>query len=162
VPGAGGRSGPRAGPDGATATTGTPIRPAPQLTGTTTTGGRADLAALRGHPVLVTVWASWCRPCRQELPVLASARSRYAGQGVQFLGILTRDTASDGNALLASTGASGLVSVLDPDGSIAVSWGATGVPETFVVDGDGVIRARLVGPVTAASIDGHLHPLLAG
>lgn len=150
-------------PDGGPAITlSNTTRPAPPLSGVTLTGTQADLAQQRGRVVVVTIWASWCAPCHQELPVLATAERRYAASGVAFLGVLTRDSATAANALLAETGATHLPSILDPDGSIAVTWGATGVPETYIVDQAGVIRGRLVGPVTATWLDEELKPLLAG
>lgn len=133
-------------------------RPAPPLAGPTLTGGDADLAEFRGQVVVVTIWASWCAPCRTELPDLATVERRHPS--VAFLGILTRDTTAPAQRLLVETGAGGLTSVLDPDGTIAVDWGATGVPETFVIDRTGRIRARSAGPVSADWLAGQLEPLL--
>jgi len=135
--------------------------PAPPLSGPTLTDRPVDLRNLRGHVVLVTVWASWCPPCRQELPVLAAARSRLAPRGVVFLGILTRDQAARGRALLREVGAGSLTSVQDPDGALAVSWGATGVPETFVVDPSGTIRARRLGAVTEEWVRRYVDAMVA-
>jgi cytochrome c biogenesis protein CcmG, thiol:disulfide interchange protein DsbE len=135
--------------------------PAPELSGRTMTGATADLRTLRGRVVLVTVWASWCPPCRQELPVLAATRDRLGARGVSVLGILTRDQSAQARALLREVGAGQLTSVLDPAGALAVTWGATGVPETFVVDRAGTIRARRLGPVTAEWVRRYVDPLVA-
>lgn len=135
--------------------------PAPDLSGRTLTGRAADLRSLRGRVVLVTVWASWCPPCRQELPVLAATRDRLGPRGVSVLGILTRDEAAPARALLREVGAGQLTSVQDPDGGLAVSWGATGVPETFLVDRTGTIRARRLGPVTDDWVHRYVDPLVA-
>lgn len=137
-------------------------RTAPPLAGATLEGGTADLDQLRGRVVVVTVWASWCPPCREELPVLAQTERRYAGAGVTFLGILTRDTPTSATALLTQTKATQLSSVLDPDGTIAVTWGATGVPETYIVDRSGLVTARTVGPVTGPWLQSQIDPLVGG
>lgn len=136
--------------------------PAPPLAGVTLAGSTADLARLRGQVVIVTIWASWCGPCRDELPVLSTAAQRFLPAGVVFLGIDTRDDAGSARSLLKETGAGGLPSVIDPDGYLAVSWGATGVPETFVIDRSGQIRARHFGPVTADWLTQQLEDTLGG
>lgn len=133
---------------------------APALSGTTLDGGHLDLADLRGSVVVVNVWASWCGPCRDELPMLVEAADRWHGDGLRVVGIVTRDRDSAATALLEEAGATGLPSVQDPDGRLALSWGALGVPETFVVDRAGVVRARLVGPLTDGWLAEHAAPLL--
>ena len=134
--------------------------PAPELAGTTLDGGHLDLASLHGHPVLVTIWASWCPPCREELPLLAATQRRLAPHGLQWVGILTRDTPTQAKAMLAATGATNMRSVEDPDGTTAVTWGATGVPETYLVDASGVVRARSLGAVTTDWIQKYVDPLV--
>lgn len=136
-------------------------RTAPPLAGPTVSGGTAKLSHYRGRVVVVSIWASWCGPCRSELPVLAKAHDRYRSSQVAFLGIATRDSRSGARAMLARTGMSGVPSILDTDGSIAIDWGATGVPETFVIDRSGRIRAHRVGAVTADWLDKAVRPLVA-
>ncbi|WAL69554.1 redoxin domain-containing protein [Amycolatopsis cynarae] len=133
--------------------TSTGDEPAPALTGRTFDGAPFDLAALRGQVVVVNVWASWCGPCRQELPALAEQARRREGSGIRIVGLAMRDDLTAARRLLAETGASGLISVLDPDGTQAVRWGVKGVPETFVVDPAGHIRVHAVGPVTGQWLD---------
>lgn len=134
--------------------------PAPPLAGTTLDGGHADLTDLRGHVVLVTVWASWCGPCRDELPVLVAADQAWHGDGLRVLGVSTRDTVDGARTLLRETHADALTSVRDPSGAIAVSWGARGVPETFVVDRDGIVRDRCIGALTPQWLADHVRPLV--
>ncbi|MEU5942998.1 TlpA disulfide reductase family protein [Micromonospora sp. NPDC047548] len=134
--------------------------PAPALAGATLDGGRFDLADARGQVVLVNVFASWCGPCRDELPLLAEAERRWSDRGVRLVGLDVRDGAEAVRALLAETGTTELVVLPDPDGTRSVDWGVRGVPETFVVDRQGRIAARQRGVVTARWLEQQVTPLL--
>jgi cytochrome c biogenesis protein CcmG/thiol:disulfide interchange protein DsbE len=137
----------------------TPVgRPAPPLAGRTLDGGSLDLANLRGSVVVVNVWAAWCSPCRDELPVLVTAGQRHPG--LRLLGIDTRDGERQARELLAQVGGDLGSSVVDPDGALAAAWDVAGVPETFVVDGRGTVRARHLGPVGRPWLDDAVLPLL--
>jgi cytochrome c biogenesis protein CcmG, thiol:disulfide interchange protein DsbE len=129
-------------------------KPAPALAGTTLSGQRFALRP--GHVTVVNIWASWCDPCRQEVPLVADLARRWAGDGIQVATIDTRDGVSPARDFLAKVGASGLLAVQDPNGRIAVGWGATGVPETFVVDARGVVRARWIGAVSEDWLTGQV------
>ncbi len=135
-------------------------RPAPELTGATLDGGRFDLAQQRGQVVLVNVWASWCGPCRTEYPVLAAAARGLGPRGLVVVGINTQDTRAKAQEFVREMGGAAYPSVRDEDGTHAIDWGTFGVPETFVVDRDGTVRARLPGEVTAKWIDQYVVPLL--
>ncbi len=135
---------------------------APALAGTTVSGETFDLEALRGHIVVVNVMASWCAPCRTELPLLARTAARWSGLGLRVVGLAMRDDEAELRALLEETGASGLPVITDRTGAEAVRWGATGVPETYVVDRDGRLRVRALGPIDEAWVDRHVVPLLEG
>lgn len=121
---------------------------APQLRGTTITGVPLDLAHEIGHgPVAVNVWASWCGPCRREMPLLG----RAAGVTLRVVGIDERDSSRSARAFAASRGAT-YPSLSDPDGKLLASLPMlpqTGVPSTLFLDRDGRVAARVVGPVGA-------------
>jgi len=135
--------------------------PAPALRGTTLDGRRFDLASLRGQVVLVNVWASWCDPCRQELPALAAAQRRWSTAGFRVAGIDMRDNDESARKLLGQVGATGLTSVADPGGTLAVAWGVRGVPESFLVDRGGRVRWWTQGAVDAAWLEQRVPALLA-
>ena len=115
------------------------------------TGGPAfvDVATVgRGQPVLVNLWASWCPPCREELPVLAEVARQTEGE-VVFLGVQHQDAAGEWPEIYAESGVD-FPSVSDPDGSVLAAAGAAGMPTTLVLDADGVVVARHVGPLDDA------------
>jgi cytochrome c biogenesis protein CcmG/thiol:disulfide interchange protein DsbE len=135
--------------------------PAPGLRGKTLDGTQFDLAALRGKVVLVNVWASWCDPCRQELPALAAAQSRWSVDGFRVVGIDMRDNAESAHRLLADVGATTLTSVADPPGTLAVAWGVRGVPESFLVDRTGRVRWWVQGALDTTWLGQRVPALLA-
>ena len=113
-----------------------------------------DPAAVEG-PYLLNIWGSWCPPCRAEHPMLRS----LAGEGVPIYGIAWRDEPDDAAAFITELGDPFAGIVLDPRGSMVIELGATGAPETFVVDREGIIRARYAGPLTAQAIEREIWPL---
>ena len=135
-------------------------RAAPPLAGPTLDGGHVDLADLRGSVVLVNVWASWCAPCREEMPLLAEAARAWGPAGLRVVGIDVNDRPESAAAFLDEIGGVPFPSVADPDGRLAVAWGTIGVPETYVVDRDGVVVAKAVGALQPDWLAEHVHPLL--
>lgn len=113
----------------------------------------ADLAT--GEPHLLNIFASWCLPCGDEAPVLNDLR----GRGVKIDAIAVRDT-SDGTAtFLARHGDPYERIGADPQSQTQIALGSSGVPETFVIDGRGVIRRQYIGPLNAANVAGVLEQL---
>lgn len=101
--------------------------------------------ALRGRVWVLNVWASWCGPCREELPLLAAVAAR---DGVPIYGLNYKDSESAALALLRQHGNPYVASAVDADGRVAMNYGVYGVPETFVIDGQGRVRYRHPGAVT--------------
>jgi cytochrome c biogenesis protein CcmG/thiol:disulfide interchange protein DsbE len=132
-------------------------RPAPQFEAPPLSPAKPGLATsdLKGEPMLVNVWASWCVPCRVEHPVL----TRLARE-VPVLGLNYKDKPEDARRFLAELGDPYRRVGTDPAGRIAIDWGVYGVPETFVIDGEGRIRHRHVGPLTEEIVAKTIRPLL--
>ncbi|HVC61932.1 MAG TPA: DsbE family thiol:disulfide interchange protein [Acetobacteraceae bacterium] len=120
-------------------------------------GKRLALDALKGNPVLINFFASWCVPCRQEQPVLMRLATR---EHVPLYGIDYKDNPANAAKLLAQLGDPYRRVGLDPDGHVGLNFGVYGVPETYVLDATGHIRKRFVGPLTAEEVDKQLLPLL--
>jgi cytochrome c biogenesis protein CcmG, thiol:disulfide interchange protein DsbE len=118
-------------------------------------GGTLALADLRGKPVVLNFWASWCIPCRGEAPVLASAEDRWRDRGVVFLGIDTKDRQGEAVAFQARYGIT-YASVADERGELQASYGVLGFPETFFIGRDGSIVAKYIGPIDRATLDANI------
>ncbi len=110
-----------------------------------------SLAALRGRPVIVNFWASWCLSCRDEAAVLEAGWQAH-GPDVAFLGIAVDDQAAAARSFIARYGKTYYLG-LDLDGTIAVDYGLFGVPETFFIGRDGRILAKHVGPLTTEDLE---------
>jgi len=128
---------------------------APSLSGRTLSGSTYTWRPA-GNVTVVNIWASWCGPCRKELPLVARSARSWAGHGVRVVTIDTKDGPVAARTLLQETHADGLRAVQDPKGRLAVSWGATGVPETVVVDARGIVRARWTGALDEGWLRGEL------
>jgi cytochrome c biogenesis protein CcmG/thiol:disulfide interchange protein DsbE len=115
----------------------------------------ADLRA-PDRPVLVNFWASWCLPCVAEHPMLM----RLARGGTPVFGINYKDRPPDARAFLERHGNPFAKLGADAPGRVAIDWGVYGVPETYLIDKEGVIRWRWAGPITPEVLDNDLRPLL--
>jgi cytochrome c biogenesis protein CcmG/thiol:disulfide interchange protein DsbE len=113
----------------------------------------ADLAT--GEPRLLNIFASWCVPCIGEAPVLRELQRR----GARIDAIAVRDTPEALNAFLARNGDPYERIGADRQSAVQIALGSSGVPETFVIDGKGVIRRQYIGPLKASNIAGVLHEL---
>ena len=115
------------------------------------------LEDLRGKTFILNVWASWCVACREEHPVLLDFSKKHL---VPVYGLNYKDTRPDAGAWLARFGNPYDASFFDEDGRVGIDFGVYGVPETFVVDANGVIRMKHIGPLTPEVLANKIEPLL--
>jgi cytochrome c biogenesis protein CcmG/thiol:disulfide interchange protein DsbE len=104
-----------------------------------------DLRELRGKPVLLNFWSTWCPPCMEEHPLFTAAAERYSGR-VHFLGVIYQDDPEKIRAFGSRYGAWG-PSLIDPNGEVAIAYGVFGPPETFFIDANGKIVDKVIGAV---------------
>ena len=121
--------------------------------------GTGSLAEHKGKVVVLNVWASWCDPCRSEMPLLQRTHERIAGQDALVLGIDSQDASDDAMKFLRDNKIH-FPSLRDRDGEYANDLGVAALPETFLIDREGKIAALWRGPVDQAWLDEHLDPLL--
>jgi len=119
---------------------------APAFTAMTLEGTPVTLAALSGSVVVLNVWATWCIPCREEIPQLEALHREYRAQGLQMIGV-SIDAAGMGADVRDFATEQGMTYPiwLDPDHQFSLKFLTVGVPETFVIDRAGVIRFRMIG-----------------
>ena len=125
-------------------------------------GGDVTLSKLRGKPVVINVWASWCLPCRAEMPTLEKAYRIYKEMGVVVIGVNTtfQDSKTDAVAFVQEFGLTFPIA-LDLDGAMSKNYLITGLPTTFFVDSQGVIRSVIVGgPMSEAVIQTNIESIL--
>jgi cytochrome c biogenesis protein CcmG/thiol:disulfide interchange protein DsbE len=132
-------------------------RPLPQfaLPGIEADGGFAS-AALKGEPALLNIFASWCAACPQEHPVL----TRITAEGYPVYGIAWKDKPQDSRNWIARFGNPYKAIAADENGRTAIDLGVTGVPETFIVDKQGRVRFKQIGPISPEIWEGTIRPLM--
>lgn len=108
---------------------------------------------------LVNVWASWCVPCRTEHPLLMELAKR---EDIRVVGINYKDDPDNARRFLMTLGMPFAAVGGDPNGRTAVDWGVYGVPESFLVDGEGVIRMKWIGPLSTAALKDEIIPKIEG
>ncbi len=116
-----------------------------------------DSSSLRGRVWLLNVWASWCVACREEHPVLMDFAKT---KNVPLVGLDYKDKPEDGRKWLQRYGNPYDLSVSDLDGRVGIDFGVYGVPETFVIDAQGLIRYKHIGPITPQALHKTIAPLL--
>ena len=116
-----------------------------------------DPAALKGQVTVVNVFASWCIPCRAEHPMLEALK---AETGVKLVGINQKDATENAMAFLTELGNPYDAIGVDADGRASIDWGVYGVPETFVVNAEGIVTYKHIGPIRAQSLEAEVLPAI--
>ncbi|MGV9280200.1 TlpA family protein disulfide reductase [Streptomyces sp. NPDC003730] len=138
---------------------------APELSGKTVDGGRVDVADYRGKVVVLNVWGSWCPPCRAEAKNFEKVYQDVKGQGVQFVGINTRDTSTGPARAFEKDYGVTYPSLYDPTGKLMLRFekgtlNPQAVPSTLVIDKDGKVAARTLQALSEEKLRKMLAPYL--
>ena len=123
--------------------------------------GRVTLRELRGTPVVLNFWASWCVPCQEEAPVLERGWRRARERGVLYLGLNMQDAQEDALDFLRRLQLD-FPNVRDPSNDTARAWGVTGIPESFFIGRDGMVVGHVIGTVTDQQLEDGVAAALAG
>jgi cytochrome c biogenesis protein CcmG/thiol:disulfide interchange protein DsbE len=115
-------------------------------------------SSLKGEVWLLNVWASWCGECQREHPVLTELVEE---QKIKVVGLNYKDTPADAQRWLAQFGNPFASIVADPKGKVGLDWGVYGTPETFIIDQEGIIRYKQIGPMSRKAVEEKILPLLA-
>ena len=137
-------------------------KPAPAFDLKTLDDRRVRLSDLKGKPMIVNFWASWCTECRKEHPLLMAAHDRF-GDRIEFVGVVFQDSAKNARSYLVEMGDVAVGSypnLLDPGSRTAIDYGVYGVPETFFIDREGIVVGKRVGRVTQPILDREIVRLL--
>ena len=133
-------------------------RPAPDFTLTTYQKTKFTLSDLKGKPVVINFWASWCPPCREEAALLEWAWRAYKDRGVAFIGVDIQDTKEAAQKYLRAFNVT-YPNGLDPEGEISIDYGVSGIPVTFFISPKGIITRRWVGAITEKALLGGIEEL---
>jgi cytochrome c biogenesis protein CcmG/thiol:disulfide interchange protein DsbE len=136
-----------------------PGTPAPALRLQGLDGRPVDLAALRGRPVVVNFWATWCQPCVREFPLLRQAAAAHRADRLAVVGVLTSDRPAAARDFVRAYGATWPVG-LDPAATTAGRWGAVGLPHTYFVRPDGTLASHQLGELTQPALTRQLALIL--
>lgn len=122
-------------------------KPAPDFTLKTLSGEEVTLSSLRGKVVLLNFWATWCPPCKEEIPSMVKLNRIMAGKPFQMLAVSIDEGGKEAVEKFFSQAGATLPTLLDTKQSVGALYGITGVPETFVIDQKGVILKKVIGPL---------------
>ena len=134
-------------------------RAAPDFLLATPDGGQVRLSDLQGKPLLVNFWASWCTPCRQEMPEIVRAQTAHSARGFTVVGVDLQENTEQVRKFAQEFGMT-FPLVIDRDGGVGAAWHiggpVQGIPSSYFLDAAGVVRGRVYGPLTAATLAEHL------
>lgn len=125
-----------------------------------TYGEKLHLGDLKGKPVVINFWGSWCDDCRAETPLFEAAWKHYRSTGIVFLGVDYQDKPGPGVAFLQQNGVTYLAGPEPADGSISIAYGVTGAPETAFISRSGVVVQKVGGAMDDRSLDQAIQRLL--
>ncbi len=137
------------------------FRKAPDFTLQTFSGETLRLSDLRGKPVMLNFWASWCPPCREEAPLLEDTWREYQRTGVVFVGVNVWDSERDARNFLSEYDIT-YPNGRDPGTGISIDYGLSGIPETYFIDRRGNISRKWIGPFTEETLRAFLDEIVAG
>jgi cytochrome c biogenesis protein CcmG, thiol:disulfide interchange protein DsbE len=143
---------------------GTPIAPevgalAPPIEALDLDGAQFSLVALRGSPVIVNFWATWCGPCIAETPIIQTAYEAHRAEGLRVIGVDSDEPSADVMAWRVRFGLSFDLAI-DHDGAVSRQYRVRGLPSTYFVGRDGIIRQIVYGPLSASGLESALTDLL--
>jgi cytochrome c biogenesis protein CcmG/thiol:disulfide interchange protein DsbE len=134
-------------------------RPAADFTLPLFGGGSVTLSSLKGKPVIINFWASWCPPCREEAPLLEDVWRRYRDRDVIFIGVNIQDRQADALAYISEFGIT-YPNGPDTSGKISIDYGVSGIPVTFFINSDGMVVSRWVGAISQRTLVSNIEELL--
>jgi cytochrome c biogenesis protein CcmG/thiol:disulfide interchange protein DsbE len=122
-----------------------------------------SLADLKGKPVVLNFWASWCAPCKEEMPLLEQTWKQMQAQGkdVVFLGVDFQESSSDAAGFLQAHQISYQIG-LDTDGAVAFKYDITALPQTVFINRQGTVASRIPGELTSRTLTSHLNQIVQG
>lgn len=134
-------------------------REAPEIALQTLDGEEVTLSELRGRPVLINFWATWCPPCREEFPLMVTAYAEHADAGLEILGVMHQDFADGARAFAQDMGAEWPI-LEDPEDVAYDDYIVPGLPTSYFVDVDGIVRAFSLGGFTEDGLAAQLETIL--
>ena len=132
---------------------------APEIDLLTIDGEPVKLSELRGRPVLVNFWATWCPPCREEFPLMVDAYAEHEADGLEILGVMHQDLADGARDFAQDMGATWPI-LADPDDSAYRDYLVVGLPTSFFIDAEGIVRAFSLGGFSEDGLAAQLETIL--
>jgi len=123
--------------------------------------GNLTLADLKGKPVVLNFWASWCVTCKAEAQLMADTEKKWRDKGVVFIGVDSSDTNDSAKAWEKTYGVE-YPSIVDSDGKTKDAWRVTGFPETFFIGADGIIKSKFISAIDEKSLNDNLNLITGG